>query len=179
MVPSSQVAHALAGIFARLDDADLHRLTRQHHRLERLGHRVNVDHIHTAQRGDFVEIEVVGHDAAIFLLGQQDELLIDPAAGAGFPSSLGIWASVPSQNRSSSRGSALSFSRTSRPRRPRERLRRSPESAIACSSLRTKRGTISYVDFKHAGRGHIGDTAASMITEVIENDGGRGPLVAR
>ena len=76
-----EIAHALARLFAGLDDADLDVFAGQEHGLQGVGQVVEVDHRDALQPGDLVEVVVVGDQLALQVLGQRDQLQIDRQAG--------------------------------------------------------------------------------------------------
>src|SRR5690606_6526636 len=75
-----EVTDALGGAFAVLDDADAHRLAGQHNRAQGAGQVVEVHHVNPAQRGDLVEVVIVGHQPALAQLAERDQLLVDVVA---------------------------------------------------------------------------------------------------
>ena len=72
-----KVADALGGAFAGLDDADFHGFSGEDDGFDGVSDGVDVDDGDAAEAGDFVEVEIVGDDAAVFLLGEGDEFLVD------------------------------------------------------------------------------------------------------
>ena len=71
-----QVGDTLVVFLAFLQDEHLHRLARQHDRLQRVRELVDVEHFHAAQLRDLVQVEVVGDDLALQRARQLDELEI-------------------------------------------------------------------------------------------------------
>src|SRR3984893_4141328 len=72
-----EIGNALVVLFSFLQDEHPHNFARQNDGLERVGQFVDVEHGHTLQLRDFIEVEVVGDDLAFIQLGQFDELHID------------------------------------------------------------------------------------------------------
>src|SRR5262249_39219950 len=71
-----QVGHALVVLLAFLEDEDLHDLAWQHDGFQGVRQLVDIEHLDAAQVGDFVEIEVVGHDRRVELFTQLDQLQV-------------------------------------------------------------------------------------------------------
>src|SRR5215470_11609201 len=74
-----QVGDALVVLLALLQDEDAHRLAWQDNGLEGVGQFVHVQYRHPLKLGNFVQVEVVGHDLGLVKLGQLDQLHIDDA----------------------------------------------------------------------------------------------------
>src|SRR5262249_23558352 len=74
--PVVEVGYPLVIFLAFFEDEDLHDFARQHDGLERIGQFVDVEHLDAAQVGDFVEVEIVGHDGRVELFAQFDQLQI-------------------------------------------------------------------------------------------------------
>src|SRR5262245_17329493 len=69
-----EVRDALIEFLAFLQNENLHGLTRQIDRLESVREFVDIQHLNTAKLRDLVQIEVVGHDLRVELLGEFDQL---------------------------------------------------------------------------------------------------------
>ena len=69
-----EIGDALVVLLAFLEDEHADGFARQHHRLERIGQLVDIQHFDAAQLRDLVEVEIVGDDFAGVQLGQLDQL---------------------------------------------------------------------------------------------------------
>src|SRR5208282_2128989 len=72
-----EIGDALVVLFSFFKNKYAHDFAREDDGLERVGQFVDVQHGHTLELGDFIEVEVVGDDLAFVKLGQFDELHID------------------------------------------------------------------------------------------------------
>src|SRR5262249_47909962 len=72
-----EVGDALVVLLAFLEDEHLHQLAGQHHRLQRVGQLVDVEHVDAAQLRDLVQVEIVGDDLALERARELDQFQID------------------------------------------------------------------------------------------------------
>src|SRR5712691_6625159 len=69
-----KIRHALVVFFSFLQDEDAHGLPWEYDRFQGIGQLVDVQYLDAVELGDFIEVEIVGHDFAIVDFGQLDQL---------------------------------------------------------------------------------------------------------
>src|SRR5713226_1803136 len=71
-----EIGHALVVLFAFLQNENFHGFAGQDNRFQRVSQFVDVQHGHSLQLRDFVQVEIVGDDFAFIQLGQFDQFQI-------------------------------------------------------------------------------------------------------
>src|ERR1700693_2985578 len=69
-----QISDALVVLFALFENKHAHRFARQHNGLERVGQLIDIQDLDPVKLGNFVKVEIVGHDLAVVHLGELDQL---------------------------------------------------------------------------------------------------------
>src|ERR1700688_513499 len=69
-----QISDALVVLFAFFENKHAHRFTRQHDGLERVSQLIDVQDLDAVKLGNFVQVEIVGHDLAVVNFGELDQL---------------------------------------------------------------------------------------------------------